>query len=183
MNPLSYRSTLLPFVLCMVVFFGLLVAVQRASGDAGPLDVASLDGGLEVAAAPPVDAGAPAKLDPTTLPDPVSDPAAALGELDQARKDGTIYVAIILALIMAGRAYVARATPGPDEPPLDPASWRAKSIAIAGAAIVVLAATVDKLAGVGTWTAVIVAAGLGVVAVIDAFNPPKGSKRPAEAGL
>lgn len=179
------RHPLITLALCAlaaalaIATFETVVRIHDAYGDAAPIDAGPvshgpLDAGPALDAGPTVDAGAPAKLDPASLPDPIKEPAAALSELDRARKNGTAWIPILLALIMAGKAYTRRMEPGPGEEPA--AGWRAKSIAVVGSAVVVLAAVVDKLAGVGAWTAVIVAAGFGLFAVIDAFNPPKGAK-------
>ena len=169
------RHPLLTLLLCLlaaamaILAFETIVRVHDAFADGPALDAGVLD-------AAPAAATAPAKLDPASLPDPVTKPGEALGELDRARKTGTLWVPILLGLIMAGRSYVARMAPGPGEPAK---GWRLKSVAVASASVVVLATVVDKLVGVGTWTAVIVASGFGLFAVIDAFNPPKGSAKSA----
>ena len=129
----------------------------------------------------PLDAGAapPAKHDEASLPDPLARPAETFGFLDQARKSGYGWLAAILALAVAGKAYVRRMQPGEGERPLDPRGWRARSIVIVSSVVVVLLALADKVVGAGAWPAVIGAAFGSALAIMDAINPPKGSAKSA----
>ena len=137
--------------------------------DAGPI---ASDAGQSALDAGQV-AAAPAKLDPEKLPDPIDHPAEALGMLGQARKSGYGWLAVILGLALAGKAYVRRLEPSPDEQPLDPRGWRARSIVIVSSTVVLLLAIADKLVGAGAWPAVLGAGFGGALAVLDAFNPAK----------
>lgn len=175
-----WTLTALLLAACLVAGALLTHLVYRGISLAHGDEVAELDAGP-----PPLDAGPvaapapPAKLDPASLPDPIDHPAEALGVLGQARKSGYGWLAAILALALAGKAYVRRAQPSPDEQPLDPRGWRARSIVIVSAAVVLLLAIADKLVGAGAWPAVIGAAFGSALAIMDAINPPKGSAKSA----
>lgn len=165
-------------VVCCLVAGALLVQtiarIGIAYGDGPPVAVA-LDAGH-----PAVDAG-PEPVDTAKLPDPLTAPEDSLGVVNEARKTGSLWLAAILALIMAGKAYVRRMMPDPSKP-IDPLSWRAKSVVLVSSAIVVLAALADKLLGAGAWTAVAIAAFGLLLAGVDAFNPPKGTAGKAASG-
>lgn len=111
-----------------------------------------------------------------TEPDVPAAKVAPDSVLTDGRESGGIWIGLLLAFVAAGRSYRARTMPKPGQPEPDPRSWRAKSIAIAGALVVVTAAVADALIGIGGWWAVIAAVGTSAAMVWSALDPPKGSK-------
>lgn len=175
-----WTLTALLLAACLVAGALLTHLVYRGISLAHGDEVAELDAGpLPLDAGPAAAPAPPARLDPEKLPDPIDHPAEALGMLDQARKSGYGWLAVILGLALAGKAYVRRMQPGEGERPLDPRGWRARSIVIVSSVVVVLLALADKVVGAGAWPAVIGAAFGSALAIMDAINPPKGSAKSA----
>jgi general stress protein CsbA len=109
MTPIRLRTVLVPFALAFALALSLLVTVQRASGDAGPPDVAALDAGLAIAPEDAVDPAPPATAPAPPLPaDPVASPGDALDGFRLWFKTGWAWgVAFVLAsLLLAASARI-----------------------------------------------------------------------------
>lgn len=147
----------------------------------GRADVAALDAGVDpvVAADHFVDAGV---LPPSLAPhaDPAANPAATLSEFQQARRTGGLQLALgVLVAVIAG-AIRARLQPtGEPEPPPD--TWRARTVALLGAAAMLAWGVADRAAGATSWIGLATIAVGAAALVWRAVNPPKGSKKPDES--
>ena len=168
-----HGSTAFVFVVSLIL--SLLVMARVAGADAGPLDqVVASDHALDAGTAP---------LPPSLAPhaDPVADPAATLSEFQQARRTGGLQLALGLTIAVIAGAIRARLQPTPGEPEPPPDTWRARSVALLGAAAMLAWGVADRAAGATSWIGLATIAVGAVALVWRAVNPPKGSKATAAA--
>lgn len=178
-----YASTAVAFMLTFVIALFLLARLAAADIDAGQLAPA-------VTASDPVVASdhAPAAPDftaaePTSIkvPAPSSDPGGAIDVVKETRKLGGLWLAIVVVVFAFAAEARKRTAPKEGDAKPDPRSWRARSYALACAVAVMLATLIDvKVGGVG-WSALAVPGAFAVGRVMDAIDPPKGSKKPDES--
>lgn len=117
--------------------------------------------------------GDTAKVD---TPDPLDKPSAAVQFLKEMYKLG-IWPLVASILLIIGRVTVKRMEPGPDDKPLT--GWRAKTLAIAAAAVAVSGPTLEVLLKTGSVAAIAAGIIYAYGLLKDAFDPPKGSARKA----
>lgn len=170
-----HASTAVAFTLTFIVALLVLARLAAADVDAGQLAPAATAGDPVVASDHALDAG-PA-LPPSLAPhaDPAVDPAATLSEFQQARRTGGLQLAMgVLVAVIAG-AIRARLQPaGEPEPPPD--TWRARTVALLGAAAMLAWGVADRAAGATSWIGLATIAVGAAALVWRAVNPPKGSK-------
>lgn len=138
------------------------------------------------AAAAAFDAGLPpdAGIDAVTVApsqadhvDPIADPAGAWQEFQSARKTGGLQIALgVLVAVIAGSVR-RRLQPVPGQPEPDPESWRARSIALLGAAAMVAWGVADRAAGATSWIGLATIAVAAGALVWRAVDPPRGSAK------
>lgn len=131
-------------------------------------------------------ASATAELDagvvaPSVQPhaDPAADPGGAWAEFQGLRKKGGPQIAFgfLVAVIAAAIRVRLQPAPGEDEP--DPASWRARTVALLGAAAMLGWGVADRAAGAIAWSALVPIALAAGALVWRAVNPPRGAKAQA----
>lgn len=176
--PLIVRRNALPvivFLLAAALCTFLLARAAGADVDAGQMVP---DAGLVDVAADNTGAAAPA---PSVQPhaDPAADPGGAWAEFQALRKKGGPQIAFgfLVAVIAAAIRVRLQPAPGEDEP--DPASWRARTVALLGAAAMLGWGVADRAAGAIAWSALIPIALAAGALVWRAVNPPRGAKAQA----
>lgn len=176
-----HASTAVAFTLTFIVALLVLARLAAADIDAGQLAPAVTTSDPVVASDHALDAGAP--LPPSLAPhaDPSVDPAATLSEFQQARRTGGLQLALgVLVAVIAG-AIRARLQPTPGEPEPPPDTWRARTVALLGAAAMLAWGVADRAAGATSWIGLATIAVGAAALVWRAVNPPKGSKKPDES--
>lgn len=179
-----HASTALVFVASFVLAMLVLARLAAADIDAGQLAPAVTASDPVVAsdhapaAAPDFTTAEPAAI---KVPAASSDPGGAIDVVRETRKLGGLWLAIFVVAFLVAAEVRKRTAPKDGDAKPDPRSWRARSYAIACAVAVVLATLIDiKLGGVG-WSALVLPGGFAVGRVMDAIDPPKGSKAKAES--
>lgn len=183
---LSRAALALVATVGLVAGGGTLYAYGQAVGrdqvvtiDAGQLD--QLVAADHAPDAGPVD---PTAAAPTSVqvPAPSSSPGGLFELAKDARKVGGLWLAIVVVLFAVAAEVRKRTAPGPADEPLDPRSWRARSYALSCGIAAVTATLVDIKFGAGVgWAALAVPGAFAVGRVMDAINPPKGSKATSAA--
>lgn len=195
--------TALVFLIALVCSWLVLARLAGADVDAGqmvpaPASVEPLDAGpyrtpglvdtrvaadnpdpSSAAAAPAPDLTA-AEPDAIKVPAPSADPGGLLGLAKDARKVGGLWLVGLILVFAAAAEVRKRTAPKDGEAPPDPRSWRARSYALACAAAVLTATLIDIKAGGIGWAALVAPGAFAIGRVMDAIDPPKGSK--AKAG-
>lgn len=130
------------------------------------------------AATAQLDAGVPA---PSAQPhvDPAADPGGAWAEFSALRKKGGPQIAFGFLVAVIAAAVRVRLQPASGEAEPDPESWRARSLALLGAAVMLGWGVADRAAGAIAWSALVPIALAAGALVWRAINPPKGSKAQA----
>lgn len=131
------------------------------------------------AATAQLDAGvAPA---PSAQPhvDPAADPGGAWAEFQALRKKGGPQIAFGFLVAVLAAAVRVRLQPAPGEAEPDPESWRARSLALLGAAVMLGWGVADRAAGAIAWSALVPIALAAGALVWRAINPPRGAKAQA----
>ena len=171
-----------------IVALTLVTAISYAQGvDRGEAAaIAELDAGAPdlgpyrtpgvVRVAAVVDAGVAA---PSVQPhaDPAADPGGAWAEFQALRKKGGPQIAFGFLIAVIAAAIRVRLQPEPGEEEPDPASWRARTVALLGAAAMLGWGVADRAAGAIAWSALVPIALAAGALVWRAINPPRGSKR------
>lgn len=111
-------------------------------------------------------------------PDPQNDPSKAWQFLVSMYKLG-IWPLVASLVLMLSRFTVKRMQPGPENLPLT--GWRMKSLAIAAALVAISGPSLEVLLKTGSIPAVAAGIIYAYGLLKDAFNPPKGSAKKAEA--
>lgn len=109
--------------------------------------------------------------------DPAADPGGAWAEFQAARKKGGPQLAFGFLVAIIGAAVRERLQPAPGGAEPDPTSWRARTIALLGAAVALGWGVADRAAGAITWSGLMPIALGAAMLVWRAVNPPRGSKR------
>ncbi len=119
MNALSFRTTLVPYAIALVVALATLLSVQRSRGDDGPPPVSVIDAGLvqpTSAASTTIDPPAvPAASEQPKQPAPTSSPSEAIDGFRLWLKQGGWTQAVLFAiacLLVAASANVKRLRTG-----------------------------------------------------------------------
>lgn len=179
-----HASTALVFLVTFAVSLLVLARLAAADIDAGQLAPA-VTASDPVVAADHAPAAAPdfTTAEPTAIKVPAasSDPGGAIDVVKETRKLGGLWLAIVVVVFALAAEVRKRTAPKEGDAKPDPRSWRARSYALACAVAVMLATLIDiKVGGVG-WSALVLPAGFSVGRVMDAIDPPKGSKKPDES--
>lgn len=131
-------------------------------------------------------ASATAELDagvaaPSVQPhaDPAADPGGAWAEFQAARKKGGPQLAFGFLVAIIGAAVRERLQPEPGGAEPDPTSWRARTIALLGAAVALGWGVADRAAGAISWSGLMPIALGAAMLVWRAVNPPRGAKAQA----
>lgn len=164
------RSFALSALACLLLIV-IAGAVSYAQGvDRGSAAAtAELDAGVML---PDAGGVAPSKADHA---DPIADPAGAWQEFQDARKTGGLQIALgVLVAVVAG-SIRRKLQPIPGQPEPDPESWRARSIALLGAAAMVAWGVADRAAGATSWIGLATIAVAAGALVWRAVDPPRGS--------
>ncbi len=158
-----------------------VVLADHAAPDAGPYRTPGLVDTRVAADNPDPGAADMTNAEPTAIkvPAPSSDPGGLLGVTKDARKLGGLWLMVIVAAFAVAAEVRKRTAPKDGETPPDPRSWRARSYALACAAAVLLATLIDIKAGGAGWVALAMPGAFAVGRVMDAIDPPKGSKSKA----
>lgn len=170
------------FFAALLVFSLLFARLAGAGVDAG--DLAVTDAGMDrvvLADHAPPDAGIVA---PSAQPhaDPAADPGGIWSEFQALRKKGGPQLAFGFLVAIIGTAVRERLRPAPGEDEPDPKSWRARTIALLGAAVAISWGLADRAAGAISWSGLMPIALGAAMLVWHAINPPKGAKaKPSEA--
>lgn len=180
--PLIVRRNALPvivFLLAAALCSFLLARAAGADVDAGQMvpDAGRVD--TRVAADnPDPTAVAPA---PSVQPhaDPAADPGGAWAEFQALRKKGGPQLAFGFLVAILGAAIRERLQPAPGSAEPDPTSWRARTIALLGAAVALGWGVADRAAGAITWSGLMPIALGAAMLVWRAVNPPRGAKAQA----
>ena len=130
------------------------------------------------AATAQLDAGVAA---PSAQPhvDPAADPGGAWAEFQALRKKGGPQIAFGFLVAVLAAAIRVRLQPAPGEAEPDPKSWRARSLALLGAAVAVGWGVADRAAGAISWSALATITLAAAMLVWRAINPPRGAKAQA----
>lgn len=176
--PLIVRRNVLPAIVFLVTAALCSFLLARAAGadvDAGQMVP---DAGLVDVAADNPGAAAPA---PSVQPhaDPAADPGGAWAEFQALRKKGGPQLAFGFLVAILGAAIRERLQPAPGGAEPDPTSWRARTIALLGAAVALGWGVADRAAGAITWSGLMPIALGAAMLVWRAVNPPRGAKAQA----
>lgn len=173
----------------LISMFAALIAVAsvgvlaHAQGErSAAAAAAEFDAGLADQLAPDAGVVAVAPVAPSEAPhaDPITDPAGAWAEFKAARKSGGLQIALGVLVAVVAAAVRRRLEPVPGAPEPDPESWRARTIALLGAAAMIAWGVADRAAGATSWTGLATIA-IGAVALVwRAIDPPRGEARAAK---
>ena len=132
------------------------------------------------AATAQLDAGVVAPA-PSAQPhvDPAADPGGAWAEFSALRKKGGPQIAFGFLVAVIAAAVRVRLQPASGEAEPDPESWRARSLALLGAAVMVGWGIADRAAGAIAWSALVPIALAAGTLVWRAVNPRRGAKAQA----
>lgn len=185
------RTAFLSTIVCLALI-AVAGAVSYAQGEdrgladtAAELDAGPADLGPYRTPGVVVDAGVAAVaplVAPSEAPhaDPIADPAGAWSEFSAARKSGGLQIALGVLVAVVAAAVRRRLEPVPGAPEPDPESWRARTIALLGAAAMIAWGVADRAAGATSWIGLATIA-IGAVALVwRAIDPSRGEARAAK---